>query len=257
MGSVVLTLTSSSLSHNGIKLYLLGQIELITTRIAKPHPFIQLSKDLVPPGTINQSPSSFRFCFNNVELAYESYRGIQFNVRYIIKAEIKVGLRTLAWEREFGVVSYAKKEILDVCNNPIQMEIGIGNWLRLTFIVDHEMYATKGVVTGTVVFKRVSMKLQSMILQIIRRETIIGGETDTALLCRYEIMDGAPISNLTVPFRFFLSPYELTPTYENVNNKFSVKYYLNLVLFDTNNERYFKQHEIKLVRIPRVPPKKI
>ena len=137
------------------------------------------------------------------------------------------------------------------------MEIGIENWLRLTFIVDHEMYATKGVVTGTVVFKRVSMKLQSMILQIIRRETIIGGETDTALLCRYEIMDGAPISNVTVPFRFFLSPYELTPTYENVNNKFSVKYYLNLVLFDTNNERYFKQHEIKLVRIPRIPPKKI
>jgi hypothetical protein len=33
----------------------------------------------------------------------------------------------------------------------------------------------------------------------------------------------------------------LTPTYRNVNNKFSVKYYLNLVLVDEEDRRYFKQ----------------
>ena len=32
--------------------------------------------------------------------------------------------------------------------------------------------------------------------------------------------------------RLFLSPYDLTPTYKNVSNRFSVKYYLNLVLVD-------------------------
>ena len=51
---------------------------------------------------------------------------------------------------------------------------------------------------------------------------------------------------------FFLSPYELTPTYQNVNNKFSVQYIINLVLFDAKDKRYFKQHEIVLYRIPRV-----
>ena len=56
------------------------------------------------------------------------------------------------------------------------------------------------------------------------------------------------------PIRFFLSPYELTPTYINVNNKFSVKYYVNMVLFDDKDKRYFKQHEIVLYRIPRIPP---
>ena len=95
-----------------------------------------------------------------------------------------------------------------------------------------------------------------MILQIIRKETVIGGDVDNAVLCRYEIMDGAPMNNEEIPIRFFLSPYELTPTYDNVNNKFSVKYYINLVLFDTSDERYFKQSEIILVRIPRVPVKK-
>ena len=56
-----------------------------------------------------------------------------------------------------------------------------------------------------------------MLLQM-RREKIIGGKTDNSILCRFEIMDGAPIKNEIDPVRFFLSPYKLTPTYQNVNN---------------------------------------
>lgn len=41
--------------------------------------------------------------------------------------------------------------------------------------------------------------------------------------------------------RLFLSPYDLTPTYKLVHNKYSVKYYLNLVLVDEEDRRYFKQ----------------
>lgn len=65
-------------------------------------------------------------------------------------------------------------------------------------------------------------------------------------------MDGCPVNEEVVPIRFFLSPYELTPTYKDVNHKFSVKYILNLVLIDDDEKRYFKQHEIELFRIPRV-----
>ena len=49
--------------------------------------------------------------------------------------------------------------------------------------------------------------------------------------------------------RLFLAPYDLTPTYKNVHNKFSVKYYLNLVLVDEEDRRYFKQQEIQLFRL--------
>ena len=41
-------------------------------------------------------------------------------------------------------------------------------------------------------------------------------------------MDGAPVRGESIPVRLFLSPYDLTPTYKNVSNRFSVKYYLNL-----------------------------
>ena len=34
----------------------------------------------------------------------------------------------------------------------------------------------------------------------------------------------------TVPIRLFLSAYDLSPTLEDVNNTFSVRYFVNLVL---------------------------
>ena len=45
----------------------------------------------------------------------------------------------------------------------------------------------------------------------------------------------------SIPIRLFLSGYELTPTMKDINKKFSVRYYLNLVLVDEEERRYFKQ----------------
>lgn len=59
-----------------------------------------------------------------------------------------------------------------------------------------------------------------------------------------------PSAVLPPPYfaRLFLSPYDLTPTYKDVHNKFSVRYFLNLVLVDEEDRRYFKQQEIYLYR---------
>jgi vacuolar protein sorting-associated protein 26 len=45
----------------------------------------------------------------------------------------------------------------------------------------------------------------------------------------------------TIPIRLFLGGFDLTPTFREVNKKFSTRYYLNLVLIDEENRRYFKQ----------------
>lgn len=231
---------------------LLGIIES-TAESSNQSQFITLTKELCPPGKLINAENTFRFSFNNVEKSYESYRGVEMNVKYILRVIIASTLRSLSWEREFGVARPEPKEILNVLNDPIKLEVGIDDWLHLLFELDKSKYSTKGVCTGKVTFKKVSLKLKSMLLQIIRRETIIGSYIDNTVLCRYEIMDGAPTKNEIVPIRFFLSPYELTPTYANVNNKFSVQYFINLVLYDSNDKRYYKQHEIFLYRIPRQP----
>ena len=61
------------------------------------------------------------------------------------------------------------------------------------------------------------------------------------LVSRYEIMDGAPVRGESIPIRVLLAGYDLTPTMRDINKKFSVRYYLNLVLVDEEERRYFKQ----------------
>ena len=60
-------------------------------------------------------------------------------------------------------------------------------------------------------------------------------------MAKYETMDGAPVRGESIPIRLFLAGYDLTPTMRDINKKFSVRYYLNLVLVDEEERRYFKQ----------------
>ena len=64
--------------------------------------------------------------------------------------------------------------------------------------------------------------------------------------CRLLNADNAP--GETIPIRLFLGGFDLTPTFREVNKKFSTRYYLSLVLIDEDARRYFKQSEIVLFR---------
>lgn len=70
-------------------------------------------------------------------------------------------------------------------------------------------------------------------------------------------MDGAPVKGESIPIRVFLAGYDLTPTMREINKKFSVRYFLNLVLMDTEDRRYFKQQEITLWRKSEKPRKSL
>lgn len=53
-------------------------------------------------------------------------------------------------------------------------------------------------------------------------------------------MDGCPFKREIIPIRLFMKGFNFTPTFNNINSKFSVKYYVNLVLVDDDERRYFK-----------------
>ena len=44
-----------------------------------------------------------------------------------------------------------------------------------------------------------------------------------------------------MPIRLYLNSFALTPTMRNVEDRFTVKYYLNLVIVDSQDNKYFKQ----------------
>ena len=162
-------------------------------------------------------------------------------------------------------------------NNSIKMEVGIEDCLHIEFeynkskyvvladriaLLTERRYHLKDVIVGKIYFLLVRIKIKHMELSIIRRETTGAppnqyNESET--ITKFEIMDGAPVRGTycsllwsrqqkssqivgeTIPIRLFLGGFDLTPTFREVNKKFSTRYYLNLVLIDEENRRYFKQ----------------
>jgi vacuolar protein sorting-associated protein 26 len=138
----------------------------------------------------------------------------------------------------------------------IKMEVGIEDCLHIEFEYGKDAYHLKDVVMGRINFVLVRIRLKHMELEIKRREVVgsgIDARSESTTVAKYEIMDGAPTKGESIPIRMYLSPYPLTPSYENVQGMFSVKYGLNLVLVDHEDRRYFKQQEIRLYRLSDDP----
>lgn len=59
-------------------------------------------------------------------------------------------------------------------------------------------------------------------------------------------MDGSPSRGETIPIRLFLGGFDLTPTFRDVNKKFSTRYYLSLVLIDEGKSHHARENPIRL-----------
>lgn len=169
---------SGSLSHSGIKILFEGVIQNTSKTLSKEDRFITLEKELLPAGKITQQQLIVPFHFNNVEKAYESYRGIVFNVIYRLKVILKTTFKQYAWEREIGVVHPMSRDIMNQDNPSFKLDVKIAKMLKLSFEIDHTKYGTKDIVTGRVIFKETSMKMKLMMIQIMRKEIVVGGDTD-------------------------------------------------------------------------------
>lgn len=245
----VTPLTTKKIDHQGIKVQLLGQIELASER-GQHHEFVSLVRELAPPGEL-ATLKTYPFEFRNVEMQYDSYRGQQVRCRYLVKVTVTGKGMTPDSRTETNIWVRNYEEVSTEITVPIKMEVGIEDCLHIEFEYDKARYHMKDVVVGRIHFLLVRIKLKHMEIEIRRRETTGAGtaaHSDTETLAKYEIMDGAPVRGESIPIRLYISPYDLSPTYNEVHNKFSVRYYLNLVLVDEEERRYFKQQEIALYR---------
>uniref|UniRef100_A0A7N0R9E6 Uncharacterized protein n=1 Tax=Kalanchoe fedtschenkoi TaxID=63787 RepID=A0A7N0R9E6_KALFE len=237
------------IDHQGVKIELLGQIEMYFDR-NNFYDFTSLVRELDVPGEIYEK-KTYPFEFSTVEMPYETYNGVNVRLRYILKVTISRGYAgTIVECKDFVVRNYTPTPSI---NNSIKMEVGIEDCLHIEFEYNKSKYHLKDVIIGKIYFLLVRIKIKNMDLEIRRRESTGSGantHVETETLAKYELMDGAPVRGESIPIRLFLSAYELTPTHRNINNKFSVKYYLNLVLVDEEDRRYFKQQEITLYRLP-------
>jgi len=247
--AVVSVRPGKKLDHQGVKVELIGQVDMLNDK-SSSYDFFSITKDLEPPGSMYES-KQYKWKFGAVDKQNETYSGINVRLRYFVRLTVLRGYASNI-SREIDMVVqnlYPQPEL----NNTIKMEVGIEDCLHIEFEYDKSKYHLKDVVVGKVYFLLVRIKIKHMELNIIRREstgTGTGGnqQTDNETLTKFEIMDGAPVKDQCIPVRLYFTGFDLTPTYKNVQNKFSVRYFLNLVLVDEEDRRYFKQQEIFLWR---------
>jgi len=244
---VDVTLKGKKLEHLGIKIELIGQIEMMYDR-ANPYDFTSLVRELEPPGELTEN-KVYQFEFNNVEKQYETYSGSNVRLRYFLRVKITRQFSSnIVQTLDFAVQNLG---VAPEINTSIKMEVGIEDCLHIEFEYNRAKYHLQDVVIGKIYFLLVRIKIKHMEIVIIKRESTGSGPNtynESENISKFEIMDGAPVRGESIPVRLFLSPYDLTPTYKNVHNKFSCKYYLNLVLVDEEDRRYFKQQEIQIWR---------
>jgi vacuolar protein sorting-associated protein 26 len=237
----------------------------------RPHyDFISLSKELSPPGVLWETQTDIPFIFKSIEKEHESYKGRNVAVRYFVKVVVeRKFLPPITKEHDVWIQMLGSEPTE---NEAIKMEVGIEDCLHIEFEYERRVFHLQDTIVGNIHFLLVRIKIKHMELAVIRRETSgegvasanggggrggpnSGGDvsnicTETQTLVKYEIMDGAPVKGEIIPVRLCLKgiPCDLTPTYQAINNRFSVRYFLNLVLVDAEDRRYFKQQEIVLWR---------
>lgn len=264
--------------HIGVKVQLLGVIESPLDTITLSE-FLSLATELAAPGHLNQS-DTYGFAFRNVEKQYESYRGKNVNLRYFIRVVVsRKNKADITREKDLWVLQYANSlnddtngnapggrksstgsangEVTEtnaaksIASSAVKMDVGIEHCLHIEFEYNKSRFSLKDVIMGRIFFLLVRIKIKHMEVSIVRRETVGSGPSlvlESETMVRFEIMDGAPVKGESIPIRLFLNGYDLTPTYKDVNKKFSCRSYLQLVLIDEDGRRYFKQSEITLFR---------
>ncbi|KAK5104069.1 Vacuolar protein sorting-associated protein 26 [Lithohypha guttulata] len=224
------------LEHTGIKVQFVGLIEMFFDR-GNHYEFLSLGQELAAPGEL-QHPQTFPFNFKNVEKQYESYNGINVRLRYFVRVTVSRRMQDVIREKDIWVYTY---RIPPETNSSIKMDVGIEDCLHIEFEYSKSKYHLKDVIVGRIYFLLVRLKIKHMELSIIRRETTgvaPNQYNESETLVRFEIMDGSPSRG----------GFDLTPTFREVNKKYSTRYYLSLVLIDEDARRYFKQSEIVLFR---------
>jgi vacuolar protein sorting-associated protein 26 len=238
-----------SLQHRGVTVEFVGAIDMLYDR-ERSQEFTSLVRHLDDPGVLS-GVQQFTFAFTDVEKAYDTYAGINVRLRYFLRVTVQRSQYTPDVVKEFDLAVQHYKTPPEA-NTPIRMEVGIEDALHIEFEYNKSKFHLRDVVIGKIYFLLVRIRIKRMEVEIRKRESAGSGanvynETDTLL--KFEVMDGAPVRAESIPVRLFLAACPtLTPTYRSINNKFSVKYYLNLVLVDEDDRRYFKQSEISLYR---------
>ena len=268
-GTVQINLNNSSrLQHSGIKIELIGEIDIHSNENEEENNninnnqfnrFLSLTNNLSTQGVLNRDNNIYDFEFKSIEKQYDSYRGKKFSIKYLLLVTIDMGgLSSIKKEKEICIFNCDKNlkkinELFMNDKNKIKVEIGVESLLHVCFELDRKNFHLKDIITGRVSFKKINLELENMSLRIVKIESLFGKEGEIENLGIYEIMEGSPTSTEDIIyFKMYLKGFNnISQTIKNeMNNNIKVSYYLCLEICDSENRNFFKKIEINLFRLP-------
>ena len=242
------------------------------------HEFLSLGQELAAPGDL-QHPQTFDFNFKNVEKQYESYNGINVKLRYFVRVTVSRRMADVIREKDIWVYSYRippetnssiKMDVgIEDCLH-IEFEyskskyhlkdviVGRIYFLLVRLKIKHMELSiirreTTGVAPNQYNESETLVRFEVRDLPIHDQGNVVKPPLDHGWLpiTRYSlalIITETTYQSLTpastgetIPIRLFLGGFDLTPTFREVNKKYSTRYYLSLVLIDEGSSPLFPQ----------------
>jgi len=246
---IILAENVAEFAYEAIHCYLIGQI--LCPQLGKDIIVMSRHIALAPESGVMRESTRCDFKFEHALLEKESFYGTLVECRYFIRVEIKRSgfLRsTLSVEEDI----YVRNSTLPLVPQILRMEVGVEDALQLHFTYESSVVDCASRLKGYVDFVMNHIKITHMQLEILRREQVVTEPSESVLVStstvgKFQIMDGDPVTGERIPIVIYLGALpQLTSTLEE--KLFCVRYYLNLVLVDVNDRRYFKSCEITLYR---------
>jgi len=89
--------------------------------------------------------------------------------------------------------------------NKVIMDVGIEGALHIVFEYEKGIFHLKDCIMGKVDFRDIKIRLKTMELTIMKKETTGTGQassTDETTVSKFEVMDGGPVRGEIIPIRF-------------------------------------------------------
>lgn len=248
-GKVKITLKYKDvpLKHRGISISICGILDDNQSEQMDDSKFIHTQSELISPGLL-ENDITIDFSFPNAQLPHESYYGNYIKLWYCFIVEITGLITKSSYKYDFYVQSTCKYSLN---TTGLFLEVGIEGCIHIQLKLDKTSYPLDGVILGNILFQIVRNRVKSMEISILKREILNEKNRivhEEELLTDYEIMDGMPNKGQCIPIRLYLKHLKLTPTMVDINQKFSIRTFINLSILDDFDRRYFKHEEIFLWR---------
>jgi len=232
--------------YESIHCYLIGQT--LCPQLGKDYVFMTENFPLAPePGVLRQS-TRYTFRFGSPTLERESFYGAIVELRYFVRVIIsRKGLIGTKLSAEEDL--YVQNTMAPLERKMLKMDIGVEDKMKLEFHYDSSAMHCQSKLKGHIELISGPTKIRQITLQFLRREIVTTGYqsepelVSTTPVGKFEIFDGEMVPGKQIPILIQMSSIpQLTPTM--VTTQFSVKYFLNLVLLDSETGRYYKSSEI-------------